>query len=179
MTVASFAPANAGSTSFGAANAAAEWIPGVEPLPTRPHTRAFPPIVSSVTGQASGAAVIGEGVPGSGAAAKPARWLPDDPTSTLAFGIASAKDVIEAQNAANARRDAAVRRAGVAALTPRIAWREAAEALTGIPADLYAGKSVREAFVTGGVGDHGVGSRLRGVGVLLVAFALLGLAVVA
>ena len=101
----------------------------------------------------------------------PTRWLPDDPVRALSFGLASPRDLVAASENANAVRAETMRLSSAAALTPRMAWRDASEALTGIPRDLYAGKSVREALTSG--------DRLRGAGVLLAATALVLLILVA
>ena len=101
----------------------------------------------------------------------PTRWLPDDPVRALSFGLASPRDLVAASENANAVRAETMRLSSAAALTPRMAWRDASEALTGIPRDLYAGKTVREALTSG--------DRLRGAGVLLAATALVLLILVA
>lgn len=89
--------------------------------------------------------------------------------SLLNYGLTSPDTIAEMQRRANEKSDADVRRSSVAAMTYQSAVRDAYEALVGITADL-AGNTPRKS-----IGDIlGHGDRLRGVGVLLIALALVG-----
>ena len=89
--------------------------------------------------------------------------------SLLNYGLTSADKIAEMQRLANERADAEVRRSSVASMTYETAIKDAYEALVGITADL-AGNTSRKSL--GDILGHG--NRLRGLGVLLIAMALVG-----
>ena len=89
--------------------------------------------------------------------------------SLLNYGLTSPETIAMLQRRANDRADADVRRSSVATMTYQSAVRDAYDALVGITADL-AGNTPRKSL--GDILGHG--DRLRGLGVLLIALALVG-----
>ena len=89
--------------------------------------------------------------------------------SLLNYGLTSSDKIAEMQRLANERADAVVRTSSVASMTYTTAVRDAYDALVGITADL-AGNTSRKSL--GDILGHG--DRLRGLGVLCIALALVG-----
>jgi hypothetical protein len=93
-----------------------------------------------------------------------------DVEAMLSFGLAPSEQIAEAQARVNEREERVVRHSSLASLTFDTAVLEAREALVGLLADL-SGSTARK-----GLADmltHG--NRLRGLGILLVALAVIGL----
>lgn len=104
----------------------------------------------------------------------PGQFSEDEKTldAMLAYGITPSRDLVALQ--ARANDDAARRasRSGVSAMTYETAVADAHEALTGLAADL-AGTTPRKSLKD--MLTHK--DRLRGLGILLIALALVGLVV--
>ena len=81
-------------------------------------------------------------------------------------GLTSAQELTERQRLVDADIDAAARRSSLAGLTLRTALRDVSDVVVGLPADLLSGGTeVPLSVVTRG-------DRLRGLGLLLVAMAV-------
>lgn len=89
--------------------------------------------------------------------------------SLLAYGLTSAETIAEMQKLANDEADAVVKRASVGSMTYETAVKDAYDALVGITADLV-GNTPRKSL--GDILGHG--DRLRGLGVLCIAMAVVG-----
>jgi hypothetical protein len=105
--------------------------------------------------------------------ATPSRILNPFPVNSLLnYGITSSEEIQEMQKVANAQADQAVRESSVASMTYSSAVKDAYDALAGITADLVAPSTDSPRKALGDILGHG--NRLRGIGLICIAVALIG-----
>ena len=87
-------------------------------------------------------------------------------------GLTTSEEIATRQARANERYDARIQRSSLAGLTLRTAWADMKEILVGFPEDLAAARTSKSLWDLLGKND-----RLRGLGLVLIVFAVLRLAV--
>ena len=95
------------------------------------------------------------------------------PAASLYAGLTTAQEVAAREAAQNRQAEARRTRSSLAGLTLRTAWEDVKEAVVGIPGDLYGASGPLSLWELTVKRD-----RLRGLGLLLIALAILVTAVV-